>query len=85
MLNEMPNEGLLSHESISEINVGKKEEIWLTHLQTKSWIKLGDENTAIKSARVAKVLEYLDHNNLKGRVIDADFSKKVLVKLRNDR
>ncbi len=85
ILNEMPSTGSLSLETVAEINMGKKDEIWLTHLQTKSTIKLGNENIAIKSARVAKVLEYLEHNNLKGRVIDADFSKKVLVKLRNDR
>ncbi len=85
LLSEMPATGELSLESIADITIGSKDEIWLSHIQTKSLIKLGDENIAIKSARVAKVLEYLEHKNLKGRVIDADFSKKVLVKLRNDR
>jgi cell division protein FtsQ len=84
-LNEFPTEGPLNLQTLTEVTLGSKEEVWFTHLDTKSLIKLGDENIAIKSARVAKVLEYLDHNNLKGRVIDADFSKKVLVKLRNDR
>lgn len=85
LLSEVSREGELTLETVSDVSLGIKDEIWLTHLQTKSLIKLGDENVAIKSARVGKVLEYLDHNNLKGRVIDADFSKKVLVKLRNDR
>lgn len=85
VLNEIASEGHLKLESIAEVHLGSKNEVLLTDLNTKSLIKLGNGNVGIKSARVAKVLEYLDQNNLKGRVIDADFSKKVLVKLRNGR
>lgn len=84
-LNSLPQEGELSLPQISEITIKNNNEIWITHLNTRAAIRMGDHDVPIKSARVARVLEYLEHNNLKWRVIDADFSKKVLVKLRNDR
>lgn len=85
LLREIPEAGRLSRESISEVTINKNGEIWLEHLLLKTQIKLGEESIALKSARVSQVLEYMEHNNLNSRVIDADFSKKVLVKLRNDR
>lgn len=85
LLREMPETGRLSRESIGEVTINKSGEIWLEHLSLKTKIKLGEDSIALKSARVSQVLEYMEHNNLNGRVIDADFSKKVLVKLRNGR
>ena len=85
LLRELPATGRLSRESLSAVTLSKDGEIWLQHLATKSAIKLGEDQVSLRSARVEKVLEYLEHNNINSRVIDADFSKKVLVKLRNDR
>lgn len=85
VLKQIPQEGSLTLRSISEVSLGKNNELFLKHLGSKSLIKIGSSDLDIKSARVAKVLDYLDNNNLQWRVIDADFSKKVLVKLRNDR
>lgn len=85
VLRELPAEGRFSRETVGGVSISRDGDIVLEHLTLKTAIKLGDEGIAVKSARVARVLEYLEHNNLNSRVIDADFSKKVLVKLRNDR
>jgi cell division protein FtsQ len=44
-------------------------------------IKLGEDQFAVKSARVSQVMDYLEKRDLKARVIDANLSKKVLVRL----
>jgi cell division protein FtsQ len=38
----------------------------------------------LKAARVAQVIEYMETRQLEARVIDANLSKKVLVRLRKD-
>ena len=38
----------------------------------------------IKAQRVSQVLEYMETRQLEARVIDANLSKKVLVRLRKD-
>ena len=45
-------------------------------------VKVGDADFGPKFIRVEKVLAYLDSQNIKGRVIDARFSKKVVVRVR---
>ena len=45
-------------------------------------VVMGHEYFATKVSRVHRVLDYLEYHQLKGRVIDATFSKKVLVRLR---
>jgi cell division protein FtsQ len=74
--------GLLSYHNISEINWTANDGYVLTLIQPKVEVKLGDEHVDIRAMRVSQVLNYLAVNNLKGRVIDASFSKKVLVRLR---
>jgi cell division protein FtsQ len=44
-------------------------------------VKLGDDHFAIKSARVGQALEYLDNRGIAAKSLDANLSKKVLVKL----
>jgi cell division protein FtsQ len=68
--------------NISEIGWSNEEGYTLTLIQPKIEVKLGEERVDLKALRVAQVLNYLSANNLKGRVIDANFSKKVLVRLR---
>ena len=43
---------------------------------------MGDDQFIVKGARVNQVLEYLESNEFKARVIDATLSQKVLVRLR---
>ena len=43
--------------------------------------KYGEDQFEIKSSRVSQVIDYLENRDLKARVIDANLSKKVLVRL----
>ncbi len=71
---------------MSEIGFDPKEGYWTLILPFGAKIKWGFESdlkaTEKKILRVQKVLEYLDSRELKARVIDANLSKKVVVRLR---
>lgn len=84
LLKELPQEGALSADSVSEI-LPKKNEFEIHVKGSTASILMNTENIPVKAARVSKVIEYLNERDLDGRVIDTNFSKKVLVKLRNDR
>lgn len=83
ILNKIPHEGLLSLDTISSVEQGRDKTFWFSLKSNQTRVALNGESTEIKVARVNKVLNYLEQNQIKGRVIDANFSKKVLVKLRN--
>jgi cell division septal protein FtsQ len=78
----LPDRGPLSRHNIAEIVYTPDEGYTLALSSAKAEVRLGDERLPLKAARAAQVLEYLAANKLKGRVIDASFSKKVLVRLR---
>lgn len=81
LLNSLPAEGKISHKIVSEIGFDSKEGYWVEVTQKNIKIKLGEDQFAVKSARVSQVMDYLEKRNLKARVIDANLSKKVLVRL----
>lgn len=85
LISQLPENGRLSRARLSEITMDERDGFWLSLIQDSVKIKMGDENVGIKSARVEKVLEYLQTNKLQARVIDAEYSKKVVVKLRKGR
>ena len=78
----LPERGPLSKKNIAEIVYTPAEGYALALATSRAEVRLGEERTPLKIARAAQVLEYLNANQLKGRVIDASFSKKVLVRLR---
>jgi len=84
LITEVPSEGRFSHRKISELRFDPKEGFWATLIQSGIKVKMGEENIPLKAARVAQVLEYLETRQLEARVIDANLSKKVLVRLRKD-
>ncbi len=84
LLKELPQEGALSTNNVSEI-LPKKNEFEIHVKGSTASILMNTEDVPVKAARVSKVIEYLNERDLDGRVIDTNFSKKVLVKLRNDR
>ncbi len=84
LLKSLPEDGRLSHKIISEIGYDTKEGYWVEVAKTNIKIKLGDDQFAVKSARVSQVLDYLEKRELKARVIDANLSKKVLVRLQQN-
>lgn len=80
---KIPDDGLLKKQSISEIIYTKKDGFKIFLSGTQAEVKVGDTDFGPKVSRVQKVLSYLDSQNIKGRVIDARFSKKVVVRVRN--
>jgi cell division protein FtsQ len=84
LISQLPREGLMSQLSVAEVDVDSKNSFWLSLTSPDTKIKISNEAVAVKAARVEKVLEYLQKNKMQARVIDAEFSKKVVVKLRKD-
>jgi len=84
LMKEIPSQGKFSHQKISELRYDPKEGFWATLIQSGVKVKIGEDNIPLKSARVSQVLEYLETRELEARVIDANLSKKVLVRLRKD-
>lgn len=82
VMSAIPASGLLSRATISEVRLDKEKQLWFSIEGSQSLVRLGEEQIPIRVARVTQVLDYLQRNQFKGRQIDADFSKKVLVKLR---
>jgi len=82
LLKSLPAEGKIGVNQLSEINYNAKEGFWISLIQSDIKIKLGEDQFAMKSARVSQVMDYLEKKNLKARVIDSNLSKKVLVRLR---
>lgn len=81
-LQTLPTQGPVSGNNISEVGWTTEDGYTLTLIQPKVEVKLGEDRVDLKALRVAQVLNYLSVNSLKGRVIDASYSKKVLVRLR---
>ena len=78
----LPERGALGKRNIAEIVYAPDDGYALALANPKTEVRLGDERLPLKIARASQVLEYLDANKLKGKMIDASFSKKVLVRLR---
>ena len=80
----LPEKGRMSAAQVSELGYDKKEGYWIKLLQSETKVNFGEEQFEIKSARISQVIEYLESRNLKARVIDANLSKKVLVRLQQN-
>lgn len=84
LLSALPGSGTIAAASVSEIGYDKKEGYWIKLLHSEIKVNFGEENFELKSARISQVVDYLDSRNLKARVIDANLSKKVLVRLQQN-
>lgn len=82
MLEEIPVEGLAGRTQISEIRFDKKLGYVLYLLVDGVRIHLGQGDFGEKMKRVERVMSYLEDQKMKYSVIDARFSKKVVVKPR---
>ena len=81
LLNILPTSGKLNSKKISEVVYDHRDGYWIQLVDSNIKIKFGENDFAIKSARVTQVLDYLEKKDLKARVIDVNLSKKVLVRL----
>ncbi len=79
LLSEIPIEGAFSLSTISELNLGKRDRVIFTVKKLGVRVHLGNELIALKSGRVAQVIDYLRGEAISDKLIDADFAKKVLV------
>lgn len=82
VIEQIPSEGAFSKKTISEIRHDDKEGFWMTMIKTGIQVKMGEDQVALKAARISKVVDYLESHQFEARVIDANLSKKVLVRLR---
>lgn len=81
ILNSLPAGGNMHQSQISEVGYSNKEGFWLSLVREDLKIKMGEDQYALKASRISQVLDYLEQRDLKARVIDANLSKKVLVRL----
>jgi cell division protein FtsQ len=81
ILHSLPNHEIINSQKLAEVSYDKKEGFWIKLINNDTQIKLGESDFQMKSARVSEVLDYLEKKDLKARVIDANLSKKVLVRL----
>ncbi len=80
----LPEEGLLSLKTASEMTYDKKRGFELSLSPTGLKVYLGFDEFAQRISQAKRVVDYLDSEKLSGRIIDARFGKKVVVKLRNE-
>jgi len=93
LVSSLPPSGLLSRTSVAELKIASEKnknsneqvDFWLTLIQPDVKVKINSKNAAVKAERVERVLDYTRKHNLHARVIDSEYSKKVVVKLRKDR
>lgn len=84
LLLSLPESGSLSQRSVSEIFFDKKKGFQLRLQPSGLMVWIGFEDFVHRAHQAKRVLEYLENERLAGRIIDARYSKKVVVKLRND-
>ena len=83
ILNQIPEQGIFSREKISEVMQSSSGEVSVMLVTGGTKVLLGKSLDEKKITRVGQVLKYLQSRSFKGRVIDARFSKKVVVRVRN--
>ncbi|MAV90105.1 MAG: hypothetical protein CL676_01700 [Bdellovibrionaceae bacterium] len=81
---DLPTEGDFRRSLVSEIRYDKASGFELVLSEPFVTLKLGHENFNERTARAGKVLRYLKNRQIKSRVIDSRFEKKVVVRLRNE-
>ncbi len=82
LLEDLPDRGLFSQLQLSEIHFQKEEGFELILLNGLS-VLVGQGDLGLKASQIEQVMKYLNEEEIGGRVIDARFSKKVVVKLRH--
>lgn len=81
---ELPKKGSFTLSNISEVSWTKDQGLKIVLQSGGAVVYMGEDDFKSKTKHVEKVLNYLIKEGMSGRVIDARFSKKVLVKLRNE-
>ena len=82
LFTQIPSIGPLKASNIAEIDFKEVTGLSLTLVKEKATIYFGNKNIQTKALQVLRVLDYLKSQKVKARVIDASFTKKVLVRPR---
>ncbi len=82
LVTSLPANGPISKENVSEITWNKESGYSLVLMHPRIEVRLGDEKLDLKIVRVAQVVNYMNNQGVSGAIIDASFSKKVLVRVR---
>lgn len=83
MLASLPEDGELTTFKVSDIYFHPTIGFELIMRESGQKVILGVEEFAVRAERASTVMSYLVKHQLRGRVIDSRFSKKVLVRPRN--
>jgi len=83
LMKQIPQQGEVSLSKISEVHYTPKQGLTFILMGKGIRVSVGDKALRRKADRVKRVLRYLAEHQIDGRVIDARFSKKVVVRLRN--
>lgn len=79
---EIPNVGSLKRDNIASVDFNSVSGLTLQLINEDATVHLGEMDVSTKGLQVLRVTDYLKSQNQKARVIDASFTKKVLVRLR---
>lgn len=78
-LEEMPEKGFVSRESLSEVLLEDDLSYFFSGVEGK--VYMGEDEVKRRSLRLTKVIKYLRYHGLRTKVIDARFKDKVIVSL----
>lgn len=84
LLKDIPIRGEFSRDYISEVQYDQSTGFTLLMTRDNLKVHLGEKQIRNKSLQVKQVIQYLDSKKIQARVIDANLSQKVLVRLRKD-
>jgi cell division septal protein FtsQ len=79
---QVPEMGSLVRSNIATVDYQPTTGLAFELISEQTKVFLGEEDIVKKSLQIQKVIDYLQSQNQKARVIDASFSKKVLVRPR---
>ena len=82
LFQQIPRQGALSLSNITDVRLEPTLGLSFKLIKEQAVVHLGEQNIQTKGLQILRVTEYLQSQNQKARVIDASFSKKVLVRLR---
>ncbi len=82
LYNDIPSIGLLKKENRASVDFDSITGLSVTLVEDSIVVHFGHQDVEAKSLQVLRVTDYLQSQKQKARVIDASFSKKVLVRLR---
>lgn len=84
LIEELPDKGRFSKETVASVRWEAKRGFEARMTDRGVRVRLGEELIAEKSARLSQVIDYLESRGLRAEVLDANLSKKVLVRLKED-